>query len=157
MIACRTFYGEQKLVPKDKLILRPSAYALTLNQGQILLVRMRRAPGYALPGGGVDIGERIEDGLKREVREETGLEIRVQKFAAFKEEFFYYDPLDVAFHSLLFFYVCKPLTFDLVADDQVEDGEVVTPRWIDANSLEEGDFHSHGDLIMGVLRSYDPV
>lgn len=44
--------------------------------GKILLVRQRRTgePYYLLPGGGVDAGETLAEALRREVREETGLE-----------------------------------------------------------------------------------
>jgi ADP-ribose pyrophosphatase YjhB (NUDIX family) len=153
-IACRTLYGEQKLVPREKLVLRPFAYAIIPNQGRILLVRMRHTGHFTLPGGGIETGERMEDGLRREVREETGIEVRVERFAAFTEDFFYYDPLDEAFHGLLFFYICHPLSFDLAGDGQVEDGEVEKPGWIDIGDLEPRHFHNHGGLIMAILTSY---
>jgi ADP-ribose pyrophosphatase YjhB (NUDIX family) len=156
-IACRTLYGKEKLVPREKLILRPSVYAIILHEDKILLVRMRHTGHFTLPGGGIDIGERIEDGLRREVREETGIEIRVERFAAFTEDFFYYDPLDEAIHGLLFFYICHPLSFDLAGDGQVEDGEVERPGWIDVEELQGRHFHSHGDLIMAILDSYGLV
>jgi ADP-ribose pyrophosphatase YjhB (NUDIX family) len=49
-------------------------------QGRILLLRHRLWPPYrawGLPGGYVNAGERLEDGVVREVREETGLVVRV--------------------------------------------------------------------------------
>lgn len=57
---------------------RVAAYAACLDDdGRILLARL--APGYpgagrwTLPGGGLDWGEAPEDGVRREVEEETGL------------------------------------------------------------------------------------
>lgn len=47
---------------------------------EVLLVKRGRAPlaGYwSFPGGGVEIGERLEEAARREVLEETGLEIAV--------------------------------------------------------------------------------
>ncbi|TDD78026.1 NUDIX domain-containing protein [Actinomadura darangshiensis] len=49
-------------------------------QGRILLLRHRLWPAYrawGLPGGYVNAGERLADGVAREVREETALEVAV--------------------------------------------------------------------------------
>lgn len=47
--------------------------------GRVLLVKQIAGPyagAWLLPGGGVDDGEAIEEGLRREMREETGCELR---------------------------------------------------------------------------------
>jgi 8-oxo-dGTP diphosphatase len=44
--------------------------------GRALVVRRRVPPRWELPGGALDAGERVLDGLVREVSEETGLEVR---------------------------------------------------------------------------------
>lgn len=49
-------------------------------QGQVLLVKRGRPPRagqWGLPGGLLELGERLADGVRREVREECGIEIDV--------------------------------------------------------------------------------
>jgi len=56
--------------------------ALIFDRGRILLVERGREPlkGYwSLPGGVLEIGETLEQGIVREVREETGLEVEPLK------------------------------------------------------------------------------
>ena len=53
--------------------------AILLRRGRVLLVQRGRAPlkGYwSLPGGALELGERLEDGVRREVLEETGLTVK---------------------------------------------------------------------------------
>jgi 8-oxo-dGTP pyrophosphatase MutT (NUDIX family) len=99
LVECRTLLGEKILLSSDRLIFRPSAYAIIRHEERVLLLNMRSTGKLFLPGGGSEIDERLEEALHREVREETGLEIEVERFVAFKEDFFYYDPSDVAFHA----------------------------------------------------------
>jgi 8-oxo-dGTP diphosphatase len=45
----------------------------------VLIERRGPPPGFALPGGFVDIGETVEDAARREMREETGLDVRLMR------------------------------------------------------------------------------
>jgi 8-oxo-dGTP diphosphatase len=52
--------------------------AAIFRDGRVLIVRRARPPAhglYTLPGGGVELGETLEQAVIREVREETGLDI----------------------------------------------------------------------------------
>jgi len=155
MVECRTLFGEKILLPSDRLIFRPSVYAIIRHEDHVLLLNMRSTGKLFLPGGGSEVGEWLEEALHREVREETGLEIEIERFVAFKEDFFYYNPSDFAFHGLMFFYLCKPLTFELAADDQIEDDEVDAPRWVSIDQLRPERIQSHSEIIFAALQQQD--
>jgi ADP-ribose pyrophosphatase YjhB (NUDIX family) len=56
-----------------------SAAGIVLNEaGEVLLLNhlLRPASGWGLPGGFVNAGEQAEDALRREIREETGIDLR---------------------------------------------------------------------------------
>lgn len=68
----------------------PGAGALIFNpEGKIFLMRSHKWRGkYVIPGGHIELGEKIEDALKREIKEETGLDIYDIEFLYFKEFIF---------------------------------------------------------------------
>jgi 8-oxo-dGTP diphosphatase len=62
---------------------KPTAGALCVDNGRVLLARRAHPPFqgfWDIPGGFLDEGEDPLDGLRRELREETGLEVEPQRF-----------------------------------------------------------------------------
>jgi ADP-ribose pyrophosphatase YjhB (NUDIX family) len=54
---------------------------------RVVLVRRKNEPyGWAIPGGFVDYGETLEDAVRREMREETGLELEgLEQFHSYSD------------------------------------------------------------------------
>jgi ADP-ribose pyrophosphatase YjhB (NUDIX family) len=62
--------------------------AAIFRDGKVLIARRARPPAhglYTLPGGGVELGETLEQAVIREVREETALEIEPIELAGFRQ------------------------------------------------------------------------
>jgi ADP-ribose pyrophosphatase YjhB (NUDIX family) len=62
--------------------------AAIFRDGKVLIVRRGRAPAkgvYTLPGGGVELGETLEQAVIREVREETALDIEPVDLVGFRQ------------------------------------------------------------------------
>jgi len=72
------FDSTGKPLPRAPQVVRPGACAVVLNdQGQVLLQKRSDNGFWGLPGGAVEPGESVTQGVIREVWEETGLHVRV--------------------------------------------------------------------------------
>jgi len=73
----RTDYYQDPNAPVPNSVV-PSASAVVIDdQGRILLIKRSDNQLWALPGGGHDVGESIEEAAIREVKEETGLNVEI--------------------------------------------------------------------------------
>ena len=65
----------------DKYSFQIRVTGILIENNQLLLVKQRVSPGraWSLPGGRVEAGETLDEAIKREMLEETGLEIKVEK------------------------------------------------------------------------------
>ncbi len=108
--------------------------ALIFENGRILLVERGHEPlkGYwSLPGGVVETGEWLQDAARREVREETGLEVEIVHLLEVFERIMRDDAGDPEYHYVLMDYVCRPVGGVLGAAD---DAAVV--RWFGPDEIE---------------------
>jgi len=83
----------------------------------IVLIKRKNPPlGFALPGGFVDRGEKVEDALKREMKEEINLDVKIEKLLGV-----YSDPKrDPRLHTASCVYVCSADDIPKAGDDAKE-------------------------------------
>lgn len=109
--------------------------ALIFRRQSILLVERGREPlkGYwSLPGGLVESGELLADAVKREVLEETGFRVKpVEMFQLF-ERIMRDSDQRPEYHYVLVDYVCKVVSGELCAGDDVSRTE-----WVRRGSLKD--------------------
>jgi len=129
-------------IPRHKFVLRASVYAVILQEGKILLVRHQSSGKHFLPGGGIEIGEPIREALKRELREEAGMQVEVARLFYFKEHFFYHEPADQAYHNFMVFFWAKETgKVSRTSANAPHTGQDET-FWADLSALKREDFHS---------------
>lgn len=133
-------HDDYKKIENPKLYKRIAARGVILKGDEILLIYTKRYNDYSLPGGGVDEGESLTDGLLRELAEETGAKnIRILGELGCYEEYrpTYYDGYDLM-HMLSYCYVCDA-DYEL-GDAEPEEYEVnngSVPVWVNIHKAIE--------------------
>jgi 8-oxo-dGTP pyrophosphatase MutT (NUDIX family) len=92
-----------------KILSRKAARGIILRNEDILLLYTERYHDYSLPGGGVDDGEELTQGLIRELAEETGAAnvCDIAPFGKYEEYRPWYKPEHDIVHMISFCFVCK--------------------------------------------------
>ena len=78
----------------------------------VLLVKRGKAPAvgkWSIPGGAVQLGERLEDAVIRELEEETGLKVSPQHISKVIDRIFRDAPGRVQFHFIIVDFLCEVL------------------------------------------------
>ncbi len=118
---------------EGKTLHRQAVRAIALEGENILLLYTKRYNDFSLPGGGLDEGENLQEGLKRELNEETGATgIKILKNIGYIEEYRpYYKPEWDLVHMISHCFLCevdKKLGPTKMEDYELKNGMI--PRWI---------------------------
>ena len=89
--------------------------AVLLDGERILAMHDERSPYFYLPGGRVRMGERAEDAVLREVREELGIETRILRPLWLSQSFFTEDVARADYHELCLYFLLDVSGTDLLA------------------------------------------
>jgi ADP-ribose pyrophosphatase YjhB (NUDIX family) len=113
---------------------------ILMNDGRVVLVKRKYEPlagQWSLPGGGLEVGEKLEAGTAREVLEETGLVVDVGPVIEVFDRILVDDTGDVEYHFVLVDYLCRPRAGTLAAGSDVADVALADPRALEAYGLTE--------------------
>ena len=118
--------------------------------GHVLMIRTHKwGDRWGIPGGKIERGESSTDALRREIREETGLELRDIEFALV-QDCILSPEFQRPEHFLLLNYVARATTTAVTLNDEAEEFRWLTPadalalnlnqptRFLLAESIEKG-------------------
>jgi 8-oxo-dGTP diphosphatase len=111
--------ADDRRYPKRPLV---GVGALIFDRERILMAQRAKPPlvgWWSLPGGALEIGELLADAVRREVREETGLEIEPLGVIEIFERIMRDEAGAPEYHYVLIDYVCRVTGGTLQAGDDV--------------------------------------
>ena len=115
--------------------------ALIFDNEKLLIVERAGEPfkGYwSLPGGIVECGEKLEQGIRREVLEETGLEVEPLSVFEIFERIIPDPEGKIEYHYVLIDYLCRPVGGRLSAASDVSRVAWVTEQKLHDYRLTDG-------------------
>lgn len=108
--------------------------ALVRRGDEVLLVQRKHEPGkglWSIPGGLVELGEKVWDAAKREVEEETGLKIELDGLLGVVDNIVSDEQDRVRFHYVLVDFAAHPVGGELRASAD----EVSGVLWVKISEL----------------------
>lgn len=115
---------------------RTSAYGFVLDAGRVLMVSVRRdlvtdERAWMLPGGGVEHGEHPEQTVVREFKEETGLDVSVDRLCHVGSDHRMLSPT-IDWHCVYLVYTVSVLGGVMRPEP---DGSCTDPTWVPVGEL----------------------
>ena len=107
--------------------------AVIVEGGRALLVRRDSEPlrgEWSVPGGMLELGEKLRDGVRREALEETGMEVEPGEVLDVFDSIFPDALGQTQYHYVLIDYLCRPVSGVARAGSDVSD-----VRWVSAEAL----------------------
>ncbi len=97
---------------------------VVITHGRALLIRRAGPPlqgEWSIPGGLLELGESLDQGVRRELAEETGLEVRVLDLIEVFERVFPDDDGRTKYHFVILDYLCEAVSGEARAASDVTD------------------------------------
>jgi 8-oxo-dGTP diphosphatase len=115
--------------------------AAIFRNGRVLIVRRARPPAhglYTLPGGGVELGETLEQAVIREVREETALDIAPVDLVGFRQAITRDDSGRVQRHFVILPFAARFIRGEILLNEELAEAHWLAPADIAGLKTTEG-------------------
>jgi ADP-ribose pyrophosphatase YjhB (NUDIX family) len=140
----------RKLIDKQELIITAARAVIRNQEGRILFIRRRDNGLWAMPAGGQELGESILDCLKREVKEESGLDVILATPMAIYSQVSVVTASGDPYQLFLVQFLVDEWSGELVT----ETDETVDARFLDLDELPENIPDSYREVLKD-LQEYD--
>ena len=97
---------------------------VVIRDGRALLIKRGSAPlkdQWSIPGGTLELGESIQEGVRRELLEETGIEVRVGELIEVFDRIFRDADGKIQYHFVIVDYLCEAISGEARAASDVTD------------------------------------
>ena len=114
--------------------------AVIIDQGRVVLVKRKFPPlagEWSIPGGRLETGETLHQGVIREAREETGLTIEPAELLGVYDRLLRDDAGRILYHYVLIDFLCRPLAGELQAGEDAGEARWFSQEEIGTISLME--------------------
>jgi mutator protein MutT len=111
--------------------------AVVVSDSKVLLVKRGHEPAkglWSIPGGLIELGETAEAAVRREVKEETGVDVEVERLLDVVDNIVYDDQGRIQFHYVLVEFVARPIA--AVAKPSSDASDVRWVRFLDLPSYQ---------------------
>ena len=148
----RDIKNNQQEIPVNELSFRPSVYGVCVKDGHVLL--SPQWDGYDFPGGGLDLGESLEEGFVREIKEETGLDAIMGSVIHTTTDFFTHPYSGEHLHTILIFMNTISVSGEINTDgfDVNEQDYAKEAQWIPLEKIERIKFYNPIDSVSLIKR-----
>jgi len=120
---------------------------VVVQNGRVVLVRRAKAPRmgeWSIPGGMLELGETLRDGVAREIEEETGLRVKSEEVLDVFDSIVTDAEGKTQYHYVLVDYLCSVTGGELRAASDVSEA-----RWA---TLDEALSLVKREITVGVIR-----